>query len=80
MATVAQRMSPVKHYAQYHDVYGIATLRAGGYTFQADLSRDTWLVSYKDVDLMLFGRCDLADAQWAEDLSHGDLAGLAAAR
>jgi hypothetical protein len=59
MQTIAQRSTPVQHYAQYHDVYGIATLMAGGYVFAPEGSADTWLVSYKDADLLLFGRCDL---------------------
>jgi hypothetical protein len=60
------------------EVYGIATLIAGGYSFRPDDGREVRLVSYKSRDLMLYGRCDLADAQWAEDCSHGDLAALRA--
>jgi hypothetical protein len=55
--------APVQHYALYHDVAGVATRRAGGWTFQGDGSVDTWLVSYKDADLTLLGRCDLAEKE-----------------
>ena len=76
MQTLAHRSTPVQHYAQYHDVHGIATLMAGGYAFQAEASADTWLVSYKDADLVLLGRCDLADAQRQADEAAGGLAAL----
>jgi len=48
-------------------VAGIATLRVGGHTFQPDGSVNTWLVSYKDVALELYGLVALADAQHAAD-------------
>ena len=83
MATLTASITnrkPVAHYASYiiagEEVFGIATLIAGGYSFRLDGSREVRLVSYKDVDLMLYGRCDLADAQWAEDCATGDLARL----
>jgi hypothetical protein len=66
----AERVAPVQHYAHYHDLSGIATLRRGGYVFQPDGSPEVWTVSYQDADLVLLGRCDLADAQAALD---GDL-------
>jgi hypothetical protein len=58
------------------EAYGVATLVAGGYTFRPDDGREVRLVSYKDANLMLYGRCDIADQKWAEDCSHGDLAAL----
>ena len=57
--------------------YGTAELLNGsGWLFRKDGERKATVVSYKDVNLMLYGRCDLADAQWAADTSHGDLAVL----
>jgi len=77
-----QRIAKVQHYASLLvndvEVCGIATLVPGGYSFKADDSHDIRLVSYKSSDLLLFGRCDIADAQWAEDCSHGDLLTLGA--
>ena len=71
---------PIAHYASYliagEEVFGVATLIAGGYSFRPEGSREVRLVSYKDVDLMLFGRCDLADDQWTKDCATGDLATL----
>ncbi len=85
MATIAQRSTPIKHYASYlvhgTEVHGTAELVAGtGYLFRQDGQRTARLVSYKDADLLLYGRCDLADAQWADDLTHGDLAALVCGR
>ena len=68
--------TPVQHYAHYHDVEGIATLVQGGYQFQGEGSADTWLVSYKDSDLVLLGRKDLADAQRQADEAAGGLAAI----
>jgi hypothetical protein len=76
MAKVAR----IQHYASLEingvEVHGVATLVPGGYSFKADDSREYRLVSYKDSALLLFGRCDIADAQWADDTSTGDLARL----
>ena len=76
MAKVAR----IQHYASLmvggEEVYGIATLVAGGYSFRPDGSREVRLVDYRNSDLLLYGRCDIADAQWHEDLSTGDLARL----
>jgi hypothetical protein len=76
MATVAR----IQHYASLEvngvEVFGVATLVAGGYSFRPDDSREVRLVSYKDGNLVLNGRCDIADAQWTDDTSTGDLARL----
>jgi hypothetical protein len=78
MAKVAR----IQHYASLMidnvEAFGVATLVAGGYSFRPDNSREVRLVSYKSSDLILFGRCDIADAQWANDCTHGDLAALRA--
>ena len=73
--------TPVQHYAVYHDVEGVATLRCGsGYTFQADGSTESWLVSYKDSDLVLLGRKDMVDAQRAADKCAGGFAAIVCGR
>jgi hypothetical protein len=73
--------APVQHYATYHDLEGVATLRCGsGYTFQPDGSTERWLVSYKDADLVLLGRKDLADAQRAADELVGGFAAIVCGR
>jgi hypothetical protein len=66
------------HYASYLDkrsgaeVYGTATLVNGsGYLFRQDGARTARLVSYTDVDLLLYGLVAVADAQYVDD----DLAG-----
>jgi len=81
MAKVANVRGPVKHYASLMvndvEVFGVATLVNGtGYLFVADGERKATLINYKDPNLMLFGRCDIADAQWTTDTSTGDLARL----
>ena len=74
------RVAKIQHYASLMiggaEVFGVATLVPGGCSFRSDDSRDVRLVSYKSSDLMLFGRCNIADHQWAEDTSTGDLARL----
>jgi hypothetical protein len=76
MAKVAR----IQHYASLligdTEVHGIATLVPGGYAFKADDTGEYRLVSYKNTDLMLYGRCDIADAQWADDTSTGNVARL----
>jgi hypothetical protein len=72
MSTVAQPdtfRNPVSHYATWHDISGIATLRQGGYIFAPENGANVFLVSYKDQDLHLHGRADLADAQHALDIA-----------
>jgi hypothetical protein len=84
MATVPRITTPVQHYASYEiageDVYGVATLIAGGYSFRPDDSRAVRLVSYKDPALMLYGRCDLADGQYLADELAGGAAWIATHR
>src|ERR1044072_2935889 len=70
------RTAPIRHYASYViggvEVEGIATLVCGsGYLFQKTDAHQAVLVSYKDQNLLLYGRCDLADAQYALDQAHG---------
>ena len=76
MAKVAR----IQHYASLLvadvEVSGIATLVPGGYSFRSDDSGEIRLVSYKSPELLLFGRCDIADQQWSQDTSSGDLARL----
>jgi hypothetical protein len=69
----------IVHYASLmvdnEDTYGTAELLNGsGYLFRADGERKATLVSYKDVNLMLYGRCDVADAQYVDDESRGGVA------
>ena len=68
--------APVQHYATYHDVEGVATRRAGGWTFQGAGSVDTWLVSSQDSDLVLLGDKTLVDAQRAADEFVGGFAAM----
>jgi|RhiMetdeSRZDD1v2_1073273.scaffolds.fasta_scaffold570988_2 hypothetical protein len=82
MATVTnivtyRKPQGITHYAYYGEVYGTAELLNGsGYLFRADGERKATLVSYKDPELVLLGRCDLADAQRATDNAAGRLAAL----
>jgi hypothetical protein len=67
----------VTHYAYLGDIYGTAELLNGsGYLFRAEGERKATLVSYKDPELVLLGRCDLAHAQRAADNAAGGLAAL----
>jgi hypothetical protein len=72
-------MARIAHFASLmvggEEVFGVATLIAGGYSFRPEGSRAVRLVSYKDSNLMLFGRCDLATSQYLDD----ELAGGAVA-
>ena len=78
MATIhdltAYRKVPLRYYATYGDLCGIATRVAGGYTFRPDTTQRTRLVSTTDPALVLLGRCDLADASRAADEAAGGLA------
>ena len=63
-------MATIMHYASYLDkrrgaeVFGTAELLGGsGYLFRQDGQRKATLVSYTDVDLMLYGLVDVADGQ-----------------
>ena len=77
-------MASVAHYASLlvggEEVCGVATLIAGGYSFRPEGSRAGRLVSSKDVNLMLYGLCDLADAQYIMDELAGGLVGVACGR
>ena len=73
------------HYASYEingeEIYGTAELLNGsGYLFRQDGERQATLVSYKDVNLMLYGRCDLADAQYIDDELRGGPVGVCLSR
>ena len=75
----------IVHYASYlvngAETYGTAELLNGsGYLFRQDGARQATLVSYTDVNLMLFGRCALADAQYLDDELHGGPVGLCLSR
>jgi hypothetical protein len=82
MATVTEltryrKPQGITHYAYLGATYGTAELLNGsGYLFRAEGQRKAVLVSYKDVDLVLLGRCDLADAQRQADDAAGGLAAL----
>src|SRR4030095_4445638 len=68
MATITdistyRKPQAITHYAYYGDTYGTAELLNGsGYLFRAEGERKATLVSYKDAELVLLGRCDLAYA------------------
>jgi hypothetical protein len=71
----------IVHYASYErngvEEYGTAEIVNGsGYLFRKDGERKATLISYKDINLMLFGLKPLADDQWKRDTSCGDLARL----
>ena len=71
-------MAKIVHYASLTvndaDLYGTAELVSGGYLFRQDGERQATVVSYKDVNLMLYGRCDLANSQYIDDELHGGTA------
>jgi hypothetical protein len=78
-------MAKTVHYASYvvngNEVYGTAELLNGsGYLFRKDGERQATLVTYKDVNLMLYGRCDLADNQYIDDALSGGPALIACTR
>jgi hypothetical protein len=54
------------------EVYGTAQLVNGsGYLFRQDGQRQATLVSYKDVNLMLYGLVNVADGQFEVDMLIG---------
>jgi hypothetical protein len=54
------------------EVYGTAELINGtGYAFRKDGERKAVLVSYKDINLMLYGLVDVADGQYEVDMLVG---------
>jgi hypothetical protein len=76
-------MARVIHYASLMqgetEVFGSAELIVGGYLFRADdTPRKAVAIDYRNADLVLYGLKPLADAQWAADCAHGDLAALRA--
>jgi hypothetical protein len=73
------------HYASYlvngTEIYGTAELVCGsGYLFRQDGERRATLVSYTDVDLLLYGLADVADMQHDIDLAVGGPAMIACTR
>lgn len=59
MATVPRTTQNVTHYAYFGDLYGTAELLNGsGYLFREEGQRQAVLVSSRDPELMLLGRCD----------------------
>jgi hypothetical protein len=63
------------------EIVGLAELVNGsGYLFRAEGERKATLVSYKDVDLMLYGLADVADAQYDVDMLVGGYAAIACSR
>jgi hypothetical protein len=62
------------------EVHGVASLIAGGYSFRPEGSRAVRLVSYRDSNLMLYGRCDLATEQYLADELAGGAAAIACRR
>jgi hypothetical protein len=63
------------------EVYGTAELVNGtGYAFRKDGERTATLVNYKDVNLMLYGLVDVADAQHDIDMLVGGYAAVACSR
>lgn len=72
MQNVTQRPTKIQHFASYlingQEVCGVARLVGGGYYFTPEAG-ESRLVSYKDVDLILYGRCDLVAAA---DVADGD--------
>lgn len=82
MATVTElnryrKPQGITHYAYYGDLCGTAELLNGsGYLFREEGQRKATVVSYKDPELVLLGRCDLADTKRAEEEAAGGLAAL----
>ena len=70
-------MASITHYASLmvgtDEIFGTAELlNGGGYLFRKDGERQATLVSYTDVNLMLYGLCAVADAQYIDDELQGD--------
>ena len=69
------------HYAYYGEVSGTAEFVSGsGYLFRKDGERQATLVSYKDPELMLLGRVDVAEMQQELDTLLGGPALIACSR
>lgn len=78
-------MAKTVRYASYEingiEIYGTAELLNGsGYLFRKDGERTATLVSYKDVNLMLYGVCALTDAQYIDDELQGGPVGVCLSR
>ena len=78
-------MARITHYASlvidHEEVFGTAELVNGsGYLFRKDGERQATLVSSTDTNLMLYGLCALADAQYLDDELRGGLVGVACSR
>jgi hypothetical protein len=77
MATVHYASLMVKD----EELFGTAELLNGsGYLFRKDGERQATLVSYKDVNLMLYGLVDVADMQHDVDMVVGGYASVACSR
>lgn len=69
------------HYAYLGEVYGTAELLTGsGYLFRAAGERTTTLVSSRDPELLLLGRCALTDMQHDVDMLVGGYAAVCTSR
>ena len=55
-------------------------LNGSGYLFRQEGERQATLVSYKDVNLMLYGVCAVADAQYINDELQGGPVGVCVSR
>jgi hypothetical protein len=78
-------MSTIIRYASLtvnnEEIYGTAEMVCGsGYLFRADGERRAVLVSYKDVNLMLYGLVVESDMQHDVDLAVGGAAAVACSR
>ena len=78
-------MAKTVHYASFlvndEETYGTAELLNGsGWLFRKDGERTAMVVSYKDINLMLYGRGDLADAQYLDDEVAGGAVAIACSR
>jgi hypothetical protein len=67
--------APIRHYAQYTDQAAIATLVPGGYMLRLE-DGTRKLAAHNDPQLILLGRCDIADAKRAEEEAAGGLAAI----
>jgi hypothetical protein len=77
MATVHYASLMVKD----EELFGTAELLNGsGYLFRKDGERQATLVSYKDVNLMLYGLVDVADMQHDVDMLLGGPAMICTSR
>ena len=85
MRTVAQTTTPRNPRTAYYAVYGeqegtAELLNGSGFLFRKDGEHRGALVSSTDPELLLCGRCDLADAQLAKDTACGGYAAIACGR